>query len=149
MATTTACTALVSVLPHLLRARRHLAGTASLPGTAALSIVREHGSLRMSEVAEGLGLDLSTVSRHVAHLRDKGLLTTSPDPDDGRSQRLSVTAAGEGELRAQRDRVVGALAARLADWDDTEVDDLARLLRKLAGTTLQEKTLQKTPRRNA
>ncbi|MCI2240037.1 MarR family transcriptional regulator [Paenibacillus sp. TRM 82003] len=143
MATATACAALVPVLPHLARARRRLIGAASLPGTATLSIVREHGSLRMSEVAEGLGLDLSTVSRHVAHLRAEGLLTTSPDPDDGRSQRLAVTAAGEAELRAQRDRVVGALVARLAGWDDAEVDDLARLLRKLAATTAPEKTLQR------
>ncbi|WP_432486135.1 MarR family winged helix-turn-helix transcriptional regulator [Kineococcus esterisolvens] len=141
MATTTACAALVSVLPHLLRARRHLAGAASPPTTAALAVVHEHGSLRTTEVAEQLGLDLSTVSRHVGHLRTRGLLEASPDPDDGRSHRLTVTAAGRAELSAQRDRVVSALAARLADWDDAEIHHLTRLLQKLA-TTAQEKTLQ-------
>ena len=143
MATATACAELVAVFPHLLRARRRLSGAASLPSTAALAVVHEHGSLRMTEVAENLGLDLSTVSRHVAHLRTRGLLDASPDPDDGRSQRLSVTGAGEAELRAQRDRVVGALVAHLADWDDAEIGDLTRLLQKLAATTAQEKTLQR------
>ncbi|NAZ86076.1 MarR family winged helix-turn-helix transcriptional regulator [Kineococcus indalonis] len=143
MATATACAELVAVFPHLMRARRHLAGAASLPTTAALAVVHQHGSPRMTEVAENLGLDLSTVSRHVAHLRAKGLLEASPDPDDGRSQRLTVTGAGEAELNAQRDRVVAALVAGLADWDDAEIGDLTRLLQKFADTTAQEKTLQR------
>ncbi|WP_432494137.1 MarR family winged helix-turn-helix transcriptional regulator [Kineococcus gypseus] len=150
MATAAACAALVSVLPHLVRARRGLTGAAPLPTTSALAVVHEHGSLRATEVADRLGLDLSTVSRHLAHLRADGLLETSPDPDDGRSQRLRVTAAGAEELRTRRERVVQALVQRLADWDDAEIDHLTRLLQKLAGTptgatagtTTEEKTVQ-------
>ena len=132
MATPHACAGLVDVLPRLLRARRAIVGTASAPVTATLAAVHDGGSPRLSEVAETLGLDLSTVSRQVTHLRQRGLLTTAPDPSDGRSQRLNLTDDGLAELRSHRRQLVATLVMRLADWDDAEIDQLARLLDRLA-----------------
>lgn len=134
MATPHACAALVDVFPDLLRARRTLVGTTNTPAVATLAVVRQHGPLRISEVAEHLSLDLSTVSRQVAHLRQKGLLDSSPDPDDGRSQRLTVTADGVEELRSFRRAVVDKLVAHLDDWPDDDVGDLTRLLGRLTRT---------------
>ncbi|WP_432561159.1 MarR family winged helix-turn-helix transcriptional regulator [Kineococcus sp. SYSU DK003] len=134
MVTAHACAALVDVFPDLLRARRALVATPNTPAVATLATVHQRGSLRLTEVAEHLSLDLSTVSRQVAHLRRKGLLTACPDPDDGRSQRLSVTEAGVEELRAFRRACVDKLVEGLGDWRDDEVGDLTRLLGKLART---------------
>ncbi|WP_432544938.1 MarR family winged helix-turn-helix transcriptional regulator [Kineococcus sp. SYSU DK002] len=134
MATPHACAALVDVFPDLLRARRTLVGTLSTPGLAALAVVQQRGPLRISEVAEHLSLDLSTVSRQVAHLRAKGLLAATPDPDDGRSQRLTVTDDGTAELRTCRRALVSRLVDHLDAWPDDEVDDLTRLLGRLART---------------
>ncbi|NAZ80840.1 winged helix DNA-binding protein [Kineococcus sp. R8] len=132
MATPSACAGLVEVLPRLLRARRSLVGTTPAPATATLAAVRDGGAPRLSEVAELLGLDLSTVSRQVAHLRQRGLLTAAPDPQDGRSQRLSLTEAGAAELRWHRRALVETLVTRLADWDDAEIDRLTQLLDRFA-----------------
>jgi len=132
MATPHACAGLVDVLPRLLRARRSIVGTSSAPVTATLAAVHDGGSPRLSEVAETLGLDLSTVSRQVTHLRQRGLLVAAPDPQDGRSQRLSLTDDGLAELGSHRRRLVDTLVTRLADWDDAEIDQLARLLDRLA-----------------
>ena len=132
MATPHACAGLVDVLPRLLRARRSIVGSTSAPVTATLAAVHDGGAPRLSEVAESLGLDLSTVSRQVTHLRQRGLLTAAPDPQDGRSQRLSLTEDGVAELRSHRRDLVDTLVTRLADWDDADIDQLARLLDRLA-----------------
>lgn len=131
MATPHACAALADVFPDLLRTRRALVGTQNTPAIVALTVVLQHGPLRISEVADHLALDLSTVSRQISHLRQRGLLDSSPDPADGRSQRLSVTPAGLDELRTFRRAVVGRLVDHLDDWGDDEVEQLTRLLGRL------------------
>jgi DNA-binding MarR family transcriptional regulator len=138
MATPHACAALVDVFPDLLRARRTLVGTLNTPAIATLAVVHQRGSMRISEVAEHLSLDLSTVSRQVTHLRQKGFLDSAPDPDDGRSQRLTVSAEGVEELRHHRRAIVGKLVERLDAWPDHEVGDLTRLLGKLVTTATAE-----------
>lgn len=135
MATPHACAALVDVFPVLLRSKRQFAGTTTTPPLVTLAVLVEHGPLRVSEVAEQLFLDLSTVSRQVAHLRQKGLVASTPDPADGRSQRVAITPDGIEELRTQRRAVVDRLVQRLGGWDDTEIDDLTRLLEKLSRDT--------------
>lgn len=135
MATPHACAALVDVFPDLLRTRRTLVGSTHTPAVVALAVVLQRGPLRVSEVAEHLSLDLSTVSRQVTHLKTKGLLTSEPDPVDGRSQRLSVTEAGIEELRTFRRSVVDRLVEHLDGWDDGDVDDLTRLLGRLTHDT--------------
>jgi DNA-binding MarR family transcriptional regulator len=131
MATAHACAALVGVLPGLLRVKRSMVGSSGSQGFALLDAVRHFRRPRVSEVADHLALDLSTVSRQVAQLRQRGLLTACPDPEDGRSQRLTVTAAGMDELRRYRHDLVDRLVERLADWDDTDVDTLTALLSRL------------------
>jgi DNA-binding MarR family transcriptional regulator len=137
MATPHACAALVDVFPDLLRARRTIVGTLSTPALVTLAVVHQRGPMRISEVAEHLALDLSTVSRQVTHLRQQGFLDSSPDPGDGRSQRLTVNAGGVEELRRTRRVLVGKLVDQLEDWPDQEVGDLTRLLGKLATATAE------------
>lgn len=144
MATPHACAALVDVFPVLLRSKRQFAGTTTTPPLVTLAVLLEHGALRVSEVAEQLHLDLSTVSRQVAHLRQRGLVDSTPDPDDGRSQRVSITEAGVEELRSQRRAVVDKLVDRLTGWDDGEIADLTRLLEKLSRDTSPRD--ERTPR---
>jgi len=136
MATPHTCAALVDVFPDLLRARRTLIGSTHTPTVATLAVVHQRGSLRISEVAEHLSLDLSTVSRQVTHLRGRGLLEARPDPADGRSQRLTVTEAGIEELRGFRRGLVDKLVDHLDDWDDDDVENLTELLARLARTEL-------------
>lgn len=78
---------------------------------------------RLSDLAEAIHLDTSTVSRQVSHLVDLGMVRRSPDPDDGRAQLLALTDDGVDlllRLRSSRDTW---LATLLDDWAD---DDMAR-----------------------
>jgi DNA-binding MarR family transcriptional regulator len=133
MATPHACAALVDVFPDVLRLKRAVATIASTtPSTALLAAVRELQHPRVSELAEHLHLDMSTVSRQVTHLRQRHLLRASPDPADGRSQRLSVTEEGMAELRRWRGAMVAELVQRLQDWHDVDVDTLTSMLSRLS-----------------
>jgi len=127
-----ACAALVDQFPHLARSKRALVGSHPGAATATLAAVVAVGPARVSEVAEQMGLDLSTVSRQVAHLRRDGLVQASPDASDGRSQRISATPAGVALLRGERRRLVDAVATRLTTWDDDDLGSLTRLLDRLA-----------------
>ena len=125
------------VLVGLWRVIRRLKSSAAALGgdPAALHVihmVKEHGPLRLTALAEAAMLDASTVSRHVQHLEAAGHLARTTDPDDRRATLIAVTESGQALLRE-------ALAARgrlfdeaLAGWPPEDRAALARLLSKLA-----------------
>lgn len=94
--------------------------------------VAERDSLRLSELAHHLGLDVSTVSRHVKGLAAQGLLVRRDDPTDRRVACVGLSAAGIkalGRLREARRRFFSDL---LADWPAEDREVLAPLLGRLA-----------------
>jgi len=77
------------------------------------------------DIRTRLGLDSGYVSRVIAALRRDGLITSEPDPRDGRTNRLRVTAAGRaemGELDRLTDDLVASTLGALSE------DQRARLL---------------------
>src|SRR3954465_11785794 len=50
-----------------------------------LKLLCHQGPSRLSSIAHVLGLDASTVSRHVKQLEDRELLARTDDPDDRRA----------------------------------------------------------------
>ena len=87
--------------------------------------------VRPSDIAADLGLDASTVSRHLRALEQLGLVERAGDPEDRRAQRVSLSHHGRDVLDraiAQRQAVV---AAALAGWSDTDRRTLERLLVRL------------------
>jgi DNA-binding MarR family transcriptional regulator len=62
------------------------------------------------EVRVRLGLDSGYLSRMLRALRRDGLVESEPDPDDRRTKRLRLTAAGRAET-AELDRISDELAA--------------------------------------
>jgi DNA-binding MarR family transcriptional regulator len=62
------------------------------------------------DIRARLGLDSGYVSRLIGSLRRAGLVTVEPDPDDRRTRRLRLTAAGRAEMR-ELDRISDRLAA--------------------------------------
>lgn len=97
------------------------------------------GPSRQAALADALGLDASTVSRHVRALVDDGLLESSRDPDDGRATVLTITGPGMtfliDRLRSHR----ATLQAATADFTPSERADLVRLLHKLAAALAAHK----------
>ena len=69
-----------------------------------LKLLTHQGPMRLSALAQVLGLDASTVSRHARQLEDRGLLERTEDPDDGRASRVAVSEHGSACLaQALRD----------------------------------------------
>jgi DNA-binding MarR family transcriptional regulator len=89
------------------------------------------GPRRATDLAAEAFLDLSTVSRQVRSLVDRGLVERRPDPEDRRGYLLTATDAGHGaylEFRRQRDAKLGAL---LTSWSPEDRYQLIRLLTRL------------------
>ena len=88
------------------------------------------GSLRQGALAELVHADPSTVSRHVASLVERGLVTRVADESDGRASRLLVTDAGRAtldQLRAEREAHLGRVTA---DWSSADLRTFAGLFRR-------------------
>jgi DNA-binding MarR family transcriptional regulator len=112
---------------------------AALPEGASLDragywlLVRISGEapMRLSELADSVELDLSTVSRQMANLVASGLVVKVPDPEDGRASLLSLSDRGWTILEAVSETRRQALAEAMADWTETERNALADGLGRL------------------
>jgi DNA-binding MarR family transcriptional regulator len=95
-----------------------------------LSRIRDLQPVRMSDVADELDYDRSTVSRHVAELVGAGLVRRLADPGDGRVVILEITPRGEATL----DKVFGAWNATLdeitADWKPADQKRFLQMLER-------------------
>ena len=60
------------------------------------------GELRLGELSRRLGITASTLTRNLARLQERGLVTIGADPADGRAQLISLTAAGRQAVRGVR-----------------------------------------------
>ncbi|MCW2607863.1 MAG: hypothetical protein JWO60_2556 [Frankiales bacterium] len=131
--------ALTRELIALVRGLRELKHATDEPGTprlelataAVLGTVGDAGPLRLSELADRLGLDVSTVSRQVPALERAGWVVRDPDPCDRRAQLLRLSPEGHDALAARRRAHAAVLRDVLGSWNDAQVqalaDDLARL----------------------
>lgn len=97
----------------------------------ALSRITDAGSMRVTELAETLGVACSTAGRHAANLEDGGYVSRFPDPEDRRVTVVTVTDSGirliKDLRRVQRD----LLADALADWGTDDLVTLTSLLGRL------------------
>jgi DNA-binding MarR family transcriptional regulator len=88
---------------------------------AALIRIAELGFTRLSDVANHLGLDVSTVSRQIQHLEQRGLVERSPDPGDGRAVRLELSATGRDITGRMRDSWRVTVGEVVDNWSPTDI----------------------------
>jgi DNA-binding MarR family transcriptional regulator len=89
---------------------------------ASLSLIGVRGSVRLTELAEELGLPLTTMSDIARRLESRGYVRRRQNPDDGRSFLFELTARGDREWRrgwGALQRIQEAMAAGLEDEDRT------------------------------
>ncbi|AOP48238.1 MarR family winged helix-turn-helix transcriptional regulator [Streptomyces lydicus] len=89
------------------------------------------GDKRATDLAADAFLDLSTVSRQVRSLVERGLVARRPDPEDRRGSLLTATAAGRAAFENYRRQRDAELAALLEPWSPQDRADLIRLLGRL------------------
>jgi DNA-binding MarR family transcriptional regulator len=100
---------------------------------AALATVERHGPLTPSELAEIERVRRPTATRTLRVLGEAGLVERAPDPEDGRSALVSITAAGRDRLRRLRGRKNAYLARRMRDLPAKDVEALERAAAILEG----------------
>jgi DNA-binding MarR family transcriptional regulator len=101
-------------------------------GAWLLGRMAAEGAIRLSDLAALQGVDLSTTSRQVKPLLERGLVEKVDHPTDGRAALLSLTPAGlrmHGRLTRQRRAVI---AAAVEEWRPADRDRFASLLERFA-----------------
>lgn len=109
------------------RRLRQQAGDELTPSQAAiLATISREKSLTPSRLAELERISRPTITRLVAKLRDQGLVDCTPDPDDGRSYRIAISASGSALRDLRRRRKYTYLARLLEHADPEEVELIER-----------------------
>ncbi|HXD25140.1 MAG TPA: MarR family transcriptional regulator [Propionibacteriaceae bacterium] len=97
-----------------------------------LKALATSGPLRVTDLAACANLDASTVSRHVAQLDSAGLIERTPDPVDGRAQRVKLTPLGAQKIKAALRSRRALLEKCLESWEARDLEELDRLLTRFA-----------------
>jgi DNA-binding MarR family transcriptional regulator len=90
------------------------------------------GPLRLSELAERMGITAPTASRAVDGLVELGLLQRLPDPADRRAVRIDMTEPGRKDVEGKKARAAAALEPAIAALSAQDRAKLAALLARLA-----------------
>ena len=89
------------------------------------------GEARPSDLAVFFGIGKPTLSRQVQLLEGLGLAERSTDPTDGRAVRLRLSATGVEKVHGARQARRERLHARLRDWSEADMTQLAELVARL------------------
>ena len=87
---------------------------------------------RLTDVADGLGVAVPTVSRQVRQLEDLGLVVRAKDPIDARAILLEVTDTGVDALQRMREEWRKTVAEILGPWPQKDREILGELLERFA-----------------
>ena len=74
----------------------------SMPRFSLLVALDRDGPLRLTALGSRVGITQGTASTLVESLVRDGLVERSPDPDDARAARVTITATGRSRARAWR-----------------------------------------------
>jgi DNA-binding MarR family transcriptional regulator len=113
----------ISRLARRLRAERISRGVATeLSDTqlAALAALERHGAMTPGELAEHEKVQPPSMTRVIAALEERGLVTRAPHPTDGRQVMLTVTEQGRDLVQASRRLRDAWLAQRLRELSQEE-----------------------------
>jgi DNA-binding MarR family transcriptional regulator len=92
-------------------------------GYAALSVIGVRESLNLTDIADELGMPLTTASDVVRRLERRGHVRRRRNPDDGRSFLFELTAVGDREWRRGWEAIRRILGALREDLDEEAVRD--------------------------
>ena len=103
-------------------------GEVERAGYLILRALDSVGSIDITELAEVLGVDASTVGRQVASLADAGLVARAPGEADRRRSVVSISPSGRDRLHVTAAGRRERTARLVEDWGQAELRSLATLL---------------------
>ncbi|MCW5655310.1 MarR family winged helix-turn-helix transcriptional regulator [Hydrogenophaga sp.] len=123
-------------LMHGLRRFMHEAmredglGLAPMEARCLAYFVRNPGHTQR-DLVQHAGRDKAQIARIVKALHERGLLESTPDPQDGRAQRIAPTAQGRAQQQRMRQHQARFERALTAGLDRAERSSLLDLLDRL------------------
>jgi DNA-binding MarR family transcriptional regulator len=108
----------------LLRRRLRAVGSPgelTFPEVAALARLQRNGPATSAELSRIEQISPQSMGATLAGLQERGLVSRSADPDDGRRVVMSVTDAGRQMIDRRRDVRVEQIAAALEGFTSTEL----------------------------
>jgi len=93
--------------------------------------------VRLGALADRLAVEAPHVTRQVQRLERDGLVERVPDPDDGRAQRVRITAKGAEIVECVRAVGRRQMAEALAEWSDEDRHRLAVLCHRMVDDFLR------------
>lgn len=101
-----------------------------------LLMIARKGPISVTDLADLVGRDHSTVSRQISKLEEQGLIARQSAGSDRRVREAVITPAGR-DMTAAIDATRKRVAARmLKDWSEDDLTNLAALIRRLADDVL-------------
>ena len=119
-------------------------------GYLVLRRIRREGPTRITDLADLMGVEPSTASRHVQVLVDRGWLAKQPSFTDRRVSMAEVTDTGAAivdRIETERHRILDHTLSR---WSDVEIERFVVLFERFADdlndtlTTLDERKAAST-----
>lgn len=101
-------------------------------------LARSPGDVRLTGVADGLGHDISVMSRHITALIDDGLVARVRDPNDGRAWLLHLTETGQARLNEASGRCLAIVREAVSTFSDDDLALGARLISELDAQMTQK-----------
>jgi DNA-binding MarR family transcriptional regulator len=102
-----------------------VADALTFPQTAALGRLDRGGAAASADLARQEQISPQSMGATMSELEARGLVNRQRDPDDGRRILLSISATGRRELNRRRNARVEQLVKGLADFTETELEQLA------------------------
>jgi len=108
------------------RLRQEADSDLSPTAMAALASIERHAPVTPTKLAEIERVKRPTITRVINNLLEAGVISRSPDPEDGRSCRLNMTEEGTARLAEHRFRKSAYLARLLDSLPAEDVETLDR-----------------------
>jgi MarR family transcriptional regulator for hemolysin len=124
---------ILEVVPAVMRTiraelRRHRTADLSVPQFRTLAFIDQKADASLSDVAEHIGLTLPSMSKIVAGLVTRKLVTRQTSPTDRRRMILALTTRGQTALRASREATRACLADDLTALTDRQRETIVQAM---------------------
>lgn len=100
-----------------------------------LWMISRSGTSSLGDLAAALDVSPTNITGLVDHLERNGLVVRTPDPEDRRAIRASLSPLGRNKVAAINKEMANVREDVLADFTDEELKDLRHLCLKLVRNT--------------
>lgn len=119
-----------------LRVREHGAGKDLTPPQVAVLVrLEQHGGATVASLARAEGMKPQSMREVVAPLQEAGLISSAPDPNDGRQRLMSLTPKCVKWIQERRaashDWLTSTISQKLSIDEQKKLLDALGLLRRL------------------